>query len=343
MATAKAPLWSWKQPSDWSVTRFEEVLVTPELAAFIYDNLGDFNRKISPKDAKVREYALAMRAGKWSLSNLVEFDTKGRLVNGYHRMLAVILSGVSVKMFFRYGADPAAITDYDNGKNRDAQDTIEVTAHNLGEDITAQDAKLLGSAIPWIILYEAGKASLPFRITPSIQRDFYLKRFSEKKGEDFSVREWLPICRKVAKKLTVSEAIIFSKMVLGSRIPGKKGATKEFWQGVATGANLPVGDPRLMFIERIINLKAELKGKGKLSRDTVYLLGLKCMRVYLDDPKNKIGNLVMPKKIVRLSEFDEEAFGDVDFVSPYGDIVAFDEENINTMTELIEKHTERGK
>lgn len=343
MAIAKqSPKWAWREPVDWTATAFETVTVTPELAQYIYDNLGDFNRKISPKDAAVREYAIAMRAGKWALQNLIEFDTKGRLVNGYHRMLAVILSGVPVKFFFRYGADPANVTEFDNGKNRDAQDTIEIAAHNLGEEITAQDAKLLGSSIPWIVLYEAGKASLPFRITPAVQRDFYLKRYSVKRGEDFSIREWLPICRKVAKKLTVAESVIFALMVLGSKVFGKKGLTKDFWQGVATGASLPLGDPRLMFNERIINLKAELKGKGKLQRDTVYLLGLKCMRVFLDDPKDKIGNLVMPKKIVRLSEEHDEMFGDVEFVSPYGEVLPFNEENLTTMTELIEKHADRG-
>ena len=243
MATAKQALWSWKEPTNWKTTRLEEVLVTPELAQYIYDNLGDFNRRISPTDPKVKEYAGDMLADRWALQNLIEFDWNGRLANGYHRMLAVILAGVPIKFFFRYGADPKDYVYFDKGKNRDGQDTMEVEAQRLGEKLTAQDAKLLSSAMPWIIQYECGKASLPFRITSYHQREFYVKRFSEKKGEDFDVRQMLPLCRKAAKRLGVAESVVFALMVLGSRVTGMKGKTRDFWQGVATGANLPNNEP----------------------------------------------------------------------------------------------------
>ena len=197
MATAKQVQWTWKQPTNWATTRIEEVTVTPELAQHIYDTLGDFNRKIAANDPKVREYAADMVAGRWALQGLIEFFTTGRLANGYHRMLAVVLAGVPVQMFFRYGAKPEDYVYFDKGKNRDGQDTFEVEAQALGETITAADAKLLATSIPWIVLYECGKASLrDIPITSYFQRDFYRKRFSVKKGEDYNIAN---SCRLLVK------------------------------------------------------------------------------------------------------------------------------------------------
>jgi len=341
MATAKQG-WSWKQPTNWKTTRFEEVTVTPELAQYIYDELGDFNRKISPNDPKVIEFADDMVNDRWAKVGVVEFDWNGRLGNGYHRMLAVILSGKTVTMYFRYGADPKDYVAYDKGKNRDGQDIFEIEAQVLGEEITTADAKLMSAAMPWIVQYECGKSSIPFKITSFHQRDFYRKRFSEKKGEDFAIRALLPLARKAAKRLKVAESVVFSLIVLGYRTDNCITKTKDFWNGVATGAIPSANDPRLMFFNRIQNIREEAaKMKMKIQRGAVYQLGLKCMRAFFDG--DEIGNLTMPKKIVRLCPDHDEIFGDVDFVNPYGESTVFEAENVKTVTELLEKHEDRGK
>ena len=337
---------TWKVPTDWKTTRFEEVQVTPQLAQYIYDVLGDFNRRISPTDPKVIELADDMKNGRWAKIGLVEFDWDGHLLNGYHRMLAIILSGVTVTMFFRYGADPKDYVAFDKGKNRDGQDIFEIEAQVLGEDITAADAKLMSSAMLWIVQYECGKATIPFKITSFHQRDFYRKRFSEKKkGEDFELRSWaLPLTRKVAKAVHVAESVIFALIVLGYRTEGKKGATKEFWNAVATDLGFTgEDDPRRRFIKRIETMIAEAaKYKMKVQRGATYLLGLKCMRAYFDGETIPV-NFHNPKKIVRLCEEHDEIFGDVDFVSPYGEKAAFDEDNTKLVEELVTKHEDRGK
>jgi len=346
MATAKQSrpvLAGWKQPTDWKQDRFEKVEVTPEIALYIYDVLGDYNRRIQPNDPKVVEYADDMTNGRWAKVGTVEFDWNGHLANGYHRMLAVILSGVTVTMYFHYGVDPKDYVAFDKGKNRGGKDTFEVEAQQLGEEITTADANLMSAAMPWIVQYECGKATIPFRITSYHQRDFYRKRFSVKKGEDFATRALLPLARKAAKRIKVAESVVFSLIVLGYRTDGCIGKTKDFWNGVATGAGLTsTNDPRLMFINRIANIRDEAaKMKMKIQRGAVYLLGLKCMRAFFDG--EEIGNLTMPKKIVRLSEDHDIMFGDVDFQNPYPERALFDEENVKTVNELVEKHEDRGK
>lgn len=345
LGTAGSGNQTWKLPTDWKTTRFEEVQVTPALAQFIYDELGDFNRRISATDPKVLEYADDQKNGRWAKVGLVEFDTDGHLTNGYHRMLAIILSGVTVTMFFRYGADPKDYVAFDKGKNRDGQDIFEIEAQVLGEEITAADAKLMSSAMLWIVQYECGKASIPFKINSFHQRDFYRKRFSEKKGEDYELRAWaLPLARKAAKAIKVAESVVFSLIVLGHRTEGKKGATKDFWTSVATltGASRE-DDPRVRFIKRIGTMIEEAsKYKMKVQRGSVYLLGLKCMRAFFDGD-DVPSNFKMPKKIVRLCAEHDDIFGDVDYESPYGEKATFDEENTKLVETLVVKHEERGK
>ena len=76
--------------------RLNVVRVTPEIAERWLKNNGK-NRKLSIVHAK--KLAAVMAAGKWSLNGqTISFDDQGRLLDGQHRLTAVVLSGVSVDM-----------------------------------------------------------------------------------------------------------------------------------------------------------------------------------------------------------------------------------------------------
>lgn len=76
--------------------RLNIVRVTPEIAERWLKNNGK-NRKLSIVHAK--KLAAVMAAGKWSLNGqTISFDDQGRLLDGQHRLTAVVLSGVPVDM-----------------------------------------------------------------------------------------------------------------------------------------------------------------------------------------------------------------------------------------------------
>jgi hypothetical protein len=59
------------------------------------------------KEKKVAEYMAEMRDGKWRLNGkTICFDWNGRLLNGQHRLSAVIRSGVSLTTVVVRGLDP---------------------------------------------------------------------------------------------------------------------------------------------------------------------------------------------------------------------------------------------
>lgn len=94
-----------------------EESITPSLAKTYLDS-SPGNRKISR--ARVREYAAMMSAGRWVVTSQgIAFDREGRLINGHHRLLAIIVAGVTVVMFVARNEDRSnfAYLDYVNPRN----------------------------------------------------------------------------------------------------------------------------------------------------------------------------------------------------------------------------------
>ena len=103
--------------------------VTPSLAEeWLKSN--SFNRKISK--ATVRRYADDMKAGNWNLNHQgIAFDNDGVLVDGQHRLVAVIESGETIKMMVTWGSERTGI---DELRPRSAYDVIRFG--NLSDWVT---------------------------------------------------------------------------------------------------------------------------------------------------------------------------------------------------------------
>lgn len=129
--------------------RSETVLVTPEMAAkLLLRNHG--NRAVSV--ARVKQYAYSMKAGQWKLNGEpIIVGKSGRLLNGQHRLLAVIESGVSVLMCFTYDVEESTFDTMDNGAIRTAADVLGMVGHT--------DTRFLASAVRVVMAYEEGSVT----------------------------------------------------------------------------------------------------------------------------------------------------------------------------------------
>ena len=75
------------------------------------------NRSVSQR--VVKRYAEAMKAGKWKVTGQgIEFDKFGNLVNGQHRLEAILLAGIPVYLLIIRGVEPDTFDVYDSGHNR---------------------------------------------------------------------------------------------------------------------------------------------------------------------------------------------------------------------------------
>lgn len=84
---------------------FEEVCVTPEMAAEWLDRLCAKQRNMD--NQTVAKYARAIRSGEWLLTHqAIAFDVRGFLIDGQHRLTAVVQTGATVDMIVaRYNTE----------------------------------------------------------------------------------------------------------------------------------------------------------------------------------------------------------------------------------------------
>jgi hypothetical protein len=107
--------------------------VTPNLARE-WLRTNTHNRKL--RDRAVADYARDMTAGHWTLNGeSIKFATDGTVLDGQHRLRAVIDADTTVQMLVVIGLDPAAQETMDTGRKRTTGDVMglrgEANAHTL--------------------------------------------------------------------------------------------------------------------------------------------------------------------------------------------------------------------
>ena len=105
--------------------------ITPDVAEIWLANNTD-NRKV--RRATVIQYAEDMSNGKWVPTHQgIALNRAGNVVDGQHRLLAIIRSGVTLDMpVFELDCESALVTPIDVGKKRSIQDITELGIKESG-------------------------------------------------------------------------------------------------------------------------------------------------------------------------------------------------------------------
>lgn len=98
--------------------------ITPDMASsWLAKN--NHNRNLSA--SLVAKYARSMLSGDWSLTHQgIAFYDDGSLADGQHRLNAIVISGVTVKMQVAYGVPRTSGADIDVHRARDASDAVRI-------------------------------------------------------------------------------------------------------------------------------------------------------------------------------------------------------------------------
>lgn len=98
--------------------------VTPTLAAKWLER-NTRNRPLS--NSVVLRYAADMRAGRWKVTgDAIAFDTTGAVINGQHRLWAVLESNVTIKMLVVFDLDPDVVYVLDDHFKRRLTDILHI-------------------------------------------------------------------------------------------------------------------------------------------------------------------------------------------------------------------------
>ena len=107
----------------------EVMFITPELASEMLQRNTN-NRDI--RTNHVNRIADEMRAGRWSLTHQgIAFNCDGTLIDGQHRLMAIVKSGVPQNMLVVNGASKKSFSDIDTlTAPRSAKDAVKVAGIN---------------------------------------------------------------------------------------------------------------------------------------------------------------------------------------------------------------------
>ena len=212
------------------------IMVTPEIAQRWLE-WNQINRALS--SSKVAQYARAMAGGHWMVSNDdICFDRDGRLLNGQHRLHAVVRSGCTILMTVKRGLPTDAMQYMDRGKGR-------TYAQNL-TFANERNANVLGAALRQIVLLESGSAD-----ASSVGDD----EMNAALGAHPEIRESITRGRTASKHVDASTTALALAHWLISRANTSEVADY-FLDQLTTRANEPVGsaihaiDSRLRSVKR---------------------------------------------------------------------------------------------
>ncbi|WP_119581513.1 hypothetical protein [Streptomyces europaeiscabiei] len=228
--------------------------VTPALAREWLRN-NTHNRKL--RDRAVADYARDMTAGHWTLNGeAIKFATDGTVLDGQHRLRAVIDADTTVQMLIVVGLDPAAQETMDTGRKRTTGDVMglrgEANAHTLAAVLRRIWAWKSGD-------YRFGGT---YAATNRECADLLAQHPEIRRSTEIAVRTRNAFPHIPQSSLGVAHHL-FSTLALDE--------AAWFFQRIADGAELPLGHPGLALRARVTSERLDSVRMPE-SRHMAYLI-----------------------------------------------------------------------
>lgn len=156
---------------------FKVVRVTPAMAKD-WLSKNTFNR--APQHKIVERYASDMIIGDWRLTgDTIKFASTGELIDGQHRLLAIIRSRLAQKMLVVNGLDKEVFYMLDIGKKRSFHDVLAINDYTN----TALTAATIRTCYIWTkTKFKSFKSDAPSSHNYDVLMDFITKNPSIKKS-----------------------------------------------------------------------------------------------------------------------------------------------------------------
>jgi len=199
----------------------------------------------------------------------IRFDTNGNLLDGQHRLMAVIQTGISIESLVVFGIREDAFTIIDTGKRRSAVDALSVANY--------KNTSLLAASLTLIDKYYTSRVMKYPRYT---NREVIC--LAEKYQIDSYVKTWGSKCRNrlIEGSLGVTCQYLFHKVMA----PGKV----DYWliEQAIEGVDLQKDSAAFVLHNRL--LQDGLVFKGKMSREYKFALIIKAFNAFATNKPIKL-------------------------------------------------------
>jgi len=231
--------------------------VDANLASWIL-SINNQNRKIT--QGRVDRYAAQMIRKKWrerESGDIIRINDNGHLMDGQHRMKAIVQSKVTLILMFVFNVDSEAFVDLDTGKTRNVPDVMSIVGH--------QYASHLGPALNMVQRWEMGDMLSSYNITNQEALDLL--------DRHMGLLDSLSFVSKIQTYGLISRPnLAFLHYVFSEK--NQRQANK-FISLLISGEGLMFGDPIYMLRERLIKAKTNGSKSYKLTRIQKVALSIK--------------------------------------------------------------------
>lgn len=232
------------------------------------------NRTISQHT--VRKYATAMAEGRWKLVHQgIAFDRDGWLIDGQHRLSAIVAAGIPVPMMVIPNCDPDTFDVLDTGLRRQAAHLIPVH----GRD-TAAAARILGTVTAaWSL------QNVQSGVYDNSATNDQILAVVEEWGKELT--EWITPVRNCYAQIRLNKGVHLAVLAQAART--RHADKLEDWvTRLTTGENLSQADPRLHLRNRTMRDYSLLNSSS--GRGDVYRLTVRSWNAYVrGTPVHKLG------------------------------------------------------
>lgn len=179
-------------------------IVTPAIAEVMLSK-NIFNRKTSPR--AIRSYSEAMSSGNWMCNGeSIVFDNKGNLVDGQHRLKAVVRSGEDIVFNVIRGVKAKAFDTFNQGIKRSVGQIFE-----LNSEIYV-NGTILAATLKAINIYytqQSLKDCMDVQFTPQLAEELRLSNKGCQESVKYSKNFKRPL---VSATLIATLHYVFSKI-----------------------------------------------------------------------------------------------------------------------------------
>lgn len=236
----------------WIFTKHEmpetrRVIITPELAKKIIDELNTANRPI--RRGRVAYWAGIIKRGRWRFTHQgIAFDTMARLQDGQHRLIAAVEQNFTLDINVSVGMPVENFGSIDTGAPRSASDAIAL----LGKP----NVTTLSGATRLVAVCDLHGAEFRNGMKTRIPNDEMVEavhRYGERLEEATRRAIVINLHRSSPKMsgIALSAGIYLISRSLREDDP----RVEEFLRGYDEGTNLDKGDARLALRNYMSNLK----------------------------------------------------------------------------------------
>lgn len=243
--------------------RISSERIDPTTAAMWLAKKNVLNRPMN--QVHVSALAASMTDGSWVANgDTIVFSDDDHLLDGQHRLAAIIKSGVTTTMLIVRGVDQAAFATKDIGRRRTSADALSM--------VGTKNSVLAAATMAVLEWYDSGRptSKAPRGVAPFRAVDL-LKVYPDLEAS-------VQIGNRVSEMCRPSSAA--AAHYLFAQID--RGLADKFMDGVHTGADLSMLDPQLTLRARLLRIK---NSRAILRNTEVLAMFIKAWNAYVTGQK----------------------------------------------------------